>query len=141
MNRVHQDRHFTVSGINGRSLVRLCAAIEPDSADGDPIVIYACLDDPSEWHRFFLDTGVAFWDITSESDIADEFADDSYRVVDCLDCSVGYVVNSAFAFERSAKHPAEIRVELSRNTSINLRCRDDRSDAGMVLTIERNTDG
>ena len=141
MNDAYNDRHFTVSRLAGRNLLRLCAAVDPDSPFGDPLIVYAKLDNPQEWHRFFLDTGVAFWDIYDDTTVADELSDTNFPLSDVLDCSVGYTVNSAFAFERSPKHPVEIRVELSHDTSVNLRCRDDRADGGMELTIEHGAGG
>ncbi|MFT5523610.1 MAG: hypothetical protein ACI9HK_001558 [Pirellulaceae bacterium] len=142
MNRIHQDHVFTVSGIAGRPLLRLCGAVDADlPANAGPIVVYALLDNPREWHRFFLDVGAGFWDATPGDEIADEFDDDAYRIVDYLDCSTGYHVHSAYGFERLPDLPTQITVELSGDTNISLRCLNDNIDGGTELLVVARTGG
>ena len=72
VSRLYQDYAFTVNEVAGRRLIELLGVVDEKADDFAPIVVYARLDSPDEWHRFFLDVQAAFWE--SVDSIEEEFA-------------------------------------------------------------------
>ncbi len=78
--RLHQDVHFNVDEILGRTLEQALLARGRES--GGTLAVFL---KPSglEWHRYFLDAGVGFWEELSEADAFLDFRDEGVELVDC----------------------------------------------------------
>jgi len=139
MQRLYQDRDFSVNDVVGCRLLRLCAAYDADTSDDRPIVFYARFGGQSVWHKFFLDLGVAFWDMVDSCDIEEEFNDEAYRISDCLDCSTQYTVQDAFAFVPPNETCAQIRLLLSPRTEIHIKCVHEDENHYMAFSVRQNS--
>jgi hypothetical protein len=137
MGRIYQDFSFIVVEAVGRPILRICGAVNLEAQNNYyPIVVYARLDNPPEWHRFFLDAGAAFWEIWSDAEIADEHNDESYHLVDYFSEILPLTIERAYAVElRSA--PSKIILSFDNEYSIQLACIDDTSDAPTQISIHR----
>lgn len=85
MPREYQDYSFVVTQVAGRRLKRLVGAVIVEASDTAPCVVFAQLDEPQEWHRFFLQARIAFWEIWDDQKIEEEMDDfngDDVRLVD-----------------------------------------------------------
>ena len=85
MPREYQDYNFVVAQVAGRRLTQLLGAVIDDAQDAAPCIVFARLDDPHEWHRFFLQAGIAFWEMWDDEKIKEEMDDyngDDVRLVD-----------------------------------------------------------
>jgi hypothetical protein len=86
-----QDDSFEVVEVTGRRLVRICASTCP--TDPEPgVIVFARIDDPLEWHRFFLDAGISFWATWPDDAIDEELQDDTCHIqeylADLLPCTI-----------------------------------------------------
>jgi hypothetical protein len=72
--------HFNVDEILGRTLEQALLARGRES--GGTLAVFL---KPSglEWHRYFLDAGVGFWEELSEADAFFDFRDEGVELVDC----------------------------------------------------------
>jgi len=85
MTRGYQDYTFDVHEIADRMLERLVASVFDDSLDNAPCVVFAKCFGDTEWHRFFVQAHIGFWDMYDDATIEAEFqecADDGGRLVD-----------------------------------------------------------
>ena len=63
----------------------MVGAVIDDANDATPCVVFVRLDEPREWHRFFLQARIAFWEIWDDEKIEhemDDFNGDDVRLVD-----------------------------------------------------------
>lgn len=138
MRRIYQDFSFVVTEVIDRPLLRLCGSVDIDTSEKSPIVVFARLDAPLEWHRFFLDAGAAFWEICLDSDIDDEY-DDSIRSIDYFSELMPCKIKNAKAFAPLPSLPTRIVLQLDNEYSIQLSCIGDVYDALTQILIEQNS--
>lgn len=141
MARLYQDFSFDVTEVVGRPLIRLCGLVENDVLDDSPIVVFARLDQPLEWHRFFLDAGAAFWETWPDAVIANEQNehddDDTFRLVNYFDNLLPRLVKRAHAFGVSESTATRLEVQLDGDYYIQLACRDDIYDDPSIISLEK----
>jgi hypothetical protein len=85
MPREYQDYSFVVTQVAGRRVKRLVGAVINEASDTAPCVVFAQLDEPQEWHRFFLQARIAFWEVWDDQKIEEEMDDfngDDVRLAD-----------------------------------------------------------
>jgi hypothetical protein len=140
MRRIYQDFSFDVVEAFGRPLLRLCGFVDLNTPNNYyPIVVFARLDNPLEWHRFFLDAGAAFWETWSDSEIATECDDESFQIVDYFSDMLPLTIERAYAFKPLSSSATQIVLRLDNEYSIQLVCRDDMSDAPSQILIHKIT--
>ncbi|GAB5504815.1 hypothetical protein [Pyruvatibacter sp.] len=122
MERLHQDREFTVESIVGSRLSKMIACYDDDKDAGNPIVFYAQFSNESNWHKFFLDLSAAFWDLLPTDDIIDEFQDEGYRFDTILEDMTNQIVVDAFAFVPDGTECAGIDIVFSDGCRFVIRC-------------------
>lgn len=85
MPREYQDYSFVVREVADRVMTRLVGSVFGKSPDTSPCVVFARFADPPEWHRFFVQAHIGFWETWDDATIEDELdecVDDEGRVVD-----------------------------------------------------------
>lgn len=85
MPRQYQDYTFVVREVEDRVMMRLVGSVFGKSPDTSPCVVFARFADPPEWHRFFIQAHIGFWETWDDETIEDELdecLDDEGRVVD-----------------------------------------------------------
>lgn len=137
MARLYQDFSFDVTEVVGRTLIRLCGFVNYDAPDDSPIILFARLDQPHEWHRFFLDAGAAFWETWSDDVIADEHDDDDLQLVNYFENLLPRSVKRAYAHKVSEKTAARLELQLDGDYYIQLACRDDIYDDPTIISLEK----
>jgi hypothetical protein len=138
MGRIYQDFSFMVVEVVGRPLLHIYGAVNLEANNNYyPIVVYARLDNPPEWHRFFLDAGAAFWEIWSDAEIADEHNDESYHLIDYFSEILPLTIERAYAVELPSSRSTQIVLHFDNEYSIQLACIDDTSDAPAQISIHR----
>lgn len=137
MGRIYQDFSFNVVEVFNRSLLSLYGLVEEDSPDDMPIVMFACLSAPLEWHRFFLDAGAGFWEILPDLNIADEI-EDSFRFVEYLPDRLPNIINQVYAFESLPTKSSRIVLKLKNGDLIQLACQKDIVDQPTCITFYLN---
>jgi hypothetical protein len=124
MAREYQDCNFVVAQAEGRQVSQLIGAVAHDASDLAPCVVFARLDDPDEWHRFFLQAQIAFWETWDDNTIAEEMDDykgEDVRLVDYAQAVGGLPlrIKSAVAFA-DAEDLTHIRILFDNSRSITL---------------------
>lgn len=118
----------------GRPLLRLCAQVDPGRA-GAVCVVFARLDRPAEWHRLFVDAGLAFWETWPDEQIAPELDDDSLTRFEALEGRLPLTIVSARAHAPSPGGAPRIVLSLADGSIVEVRCDDDEIDAPMRAVI------
>jgi hypothetical protein len=119
MGRIYQDDNFCVSEVEGRPLVRLCTQVGPEHRDLG-VVVFARLEDPPQWHRFFIDAGLAVWEHWPDAQVMDELADDDLRVDEHLAGALPTRVVRAFADLGADPTCNRITLELENGSTFRL---------------------
>lgn len=77
--RIFQDSQFDFIEFNGLRIEKLIVCQDTDSKE--PILIYIKMENRN-WHQYFLDAGIGFWENWDDIDIEDDsydFIDFTYR--------------------------------------------------------------
>ena len=138
MGRLFQDFSFVVSVVTDRPLLRLSGSVDPEDPNDTPIVVYALLDTPLEWHRFFLDAGAGFWETCSAETVAEEHDDDSIRIVDYFCEILPQSIRRAYAIEPSPVLATRIIIELYNGHAVQLICDGDIPDSPARISLKRS---
>lgn len=85
--REYQDYAFVVREAENRVITRLVGSVFGESPDTSPCVVFARFADPPEWHRFFVQAHIGFWEIWDDAKIEEELEE-------CLDAE-GRIVDFA----------------------------------------------
>ncbi|WP_430614567.1 hypothetical protein [Flavobacterium sp. JP2137] len=64
--RIHQDKSFTATEFSGALLEGLIGM--EDSEDREPLLVFIKIKDQN-WHRFFLDSAIGFWENWQETEV------------------------------------------------------------------------
>jgi hypothetical protein len=76
--RLFQDSEFEFNEFNGLKVERLIVCESPETKE--PMIVYIKVE-TRNWHQYFLDAGIGFWETWDEID----FKDDSYDFIDSTD--------------------------------------------------------
>ncbi|MEZ4449743.1 MAG: hypothetical protein R3B09_09695 [Nannocystaceae bacterium] len=137
MPRLHQDTAWEADVAIGRPLLRLCALVDPGRG-GAVCLVFARLDHPAEWHRLFVDVGLAFWETWPDEAIDAELEDDDALArVELLEGRLPLTIVGARAFEAAPGRASRIVLSLGDGSSVELRCDGDEVDAPMRVIVDR----
>lgn len=124
MSRRYQDYSFRVAEVEGRSLTRLIGAVDKGKDERSPSVVFAEFDGADDWHRFFLQARIAFWETWEGGAVEsafDELREDDFRLIDYSERVGGLPQRliSAEAFE-NADAPTHLRLVLESGARMTL---------------------
>ncbi|MCA9044114.1 MAG: hypothetical protein KDA69_07330, partial [Planctomycetaceae bacterium] len=75
MSRIYQDYEFVVAEASNRPVLQLLGLVFDDDGDDAPGVVYMQFADTLEWHRFFVQAHIGFWETYDDATIQEEFDD------------------------------------------------------------------
>ncbi|WP_430413180.1 hypothetical protein [Kordia sp.] len=115
--RLYQDSEFEFNEFNGLKIEKLIVCENPETKE--PILIYIKVENRN-WHQFFLDAGIGFWENWDEIDIED----DSYDFIDFTDKFdlKNKVINRIFC--KKDLNNSRIILELKSNEKLILKCKE-----------------
>ena len=114
-----QDDSFELVEVAGRRLVQLCAATCP--TEPDPcVIVFARIDNPLEWHRFFLDAGISFWQTWPDEEIDEEIDDPYCDVEEYLSGLLPCTIVRAYADLEKGAHASRISLLLDNGIVVRL---------------------
>ena len=118
--RLHQDSAFSLPELAGCQVTAVLGVVKHAAPDDQPFVINMRLED-EQWHRFFLDAGLAFWSRSSQL-VDDDPEDDEWRLVDygAIHLLVGETLRSAEARPCIPGGSAEVIVHFESGRFIRL---------------------
>jgi len=129
--RLYQDSEFEFDEFNGLKIEKLIVCENPETRE--PILIYIKVENRN-WHQFFLDAGIGFWENWDEIDTDD----DSYNFIDFThDFDLkNKVINRIFC--EPDLNNSRITLELKGNCKLILKCKDPNIfDADCELILQK----
>jgi len=113
--RLYQDSEFEFDEFNGLKIERLIVCEIPET--NEPILVYIKMENKN-WHQYFLDAGIGFWENWDKIDIDD----DSYNFIDITDkLKVKNEIIIKINCEPELNN-SRITLELEHNKKIILKC-------------------
>jgi len=127
--RLYQDSDFEFNEFNGLKIEKLFVCENPETKE--PILIYIKVENRN-WHQFFLDAGIGFWENWDEIDIED----DSYNFIDSTDKFdlKHKVINRIYC--KPDLNNSRITLELKNNAKLILKCKEPKvfdSDCELIM--------
>ncbi|WP_298321224.1 hypothetical protein [uncultured Aquimarina sp.] len=127
--RLYQDSEFEFNEFNGLKIEKLFVCENPETKE--PILIYIKVENRN-WHQFFLDAGIGFWENWDEIDIED----DSYDFTDSTDKFdlKNKIINRIYC--KPDLNNSRITLELKNNEKLILKCKEPKvfdSDCELIM--------
>jgi hypothetical protein len=88
MERQYQDYEFEVIEARNRVVTELFGVVDNSRSDMEPTLVFVLFAGATQWHRFFVDIGAAFWDLQTAEEHQEEIENllsDDMRVIDYLE--------------------------------------------------------
>jgi hypothetical protein len=127
--RLFQDREFEFAEFNGLKIERLIVCENPETSE--PILVYIKMENKN-WHQYFLDAGIGFWENWDEIEIDD----DSYNFIELtntLKLKAKRIIKISCQPELNN---SRITLELENNENLVLKCiRPEIFDSGCELIM------
>ncbi|MFK7937235.1 MAG: hypothetical protein AB8G22_27215 [Saprospiraceae bacterium] len=118
--RIHQDPTFVFSEFDGLKIQQL--VVSQNRETKEPIIVFIKVEGKN-WHQYFLDAGMGFWEDWDIAIVEDE-SDESYEY---LDLTEQYAVRNQVisgVMCKKDQNNSKIVIALTDKSQLVLRCRN-----------------
>lgn len=117
--RLYQDAEFIFDEFDELHIERIVVC--QDKYTNEPIVIYIKVE-TRNWHQYFLDAGIGFWENWDEFDNLEE--DTNFKYIDVTEQLNLRKKEISKIYCKSDHQNSKIVIELASNEQLTLQCKD-----------------
>ncbi len=115
--RLHQDSEFVFDEFNGLKIERLILC--ENAKTSEPILIYLKVENRN-WHQYFLDAGIGFWENWDE--LGDVEDDENFRYIDSTEKLKLHKKQISKIYCTADFNNSKIIIELENSEQLILKC-------------------